>query len=76
MEVKGCDLIAKFRHSHSLAEIALTSIDFPKLLHSLVVEVQDAIHHSLPENLLRVVDGHRFRQLVGDGPETAAGSSS
>lgn len=26
-----------------------------------------------PGNLLRVVDGHRFRQLVGDGPENCCG---
>ena len=56
-EVEGGDLIAKVHHG--LAQVSLSSIDLPKLLDSLVIEVKDSVNNSLPGDSLGVLaHGH------------------
>ena len=47
-EIKDADLIAKI--CHRMTETALSRKDFKKVLHSLVIEVQDSTNNSLTGN--------------------------
>ena len=58
-------LIAKV--GHSFAKVALSGIHLPELLDPSVVEVQNAVHDSLPGDSLGVlVHRHGLQKFVGD----------